>query len=214
MTTTTPQTTSFNSQNSNDADCQLTIPDYSVLRQQNIDTINGYYTNLLDTYTQNYSDFSKEIASSNINSRTYADTTLKPKVVDSNTQIINLSQTMINSVNQDADLINEQKDTLSKKMLQIDSILSNIKILKDKDNEMTILNNARNDSLSSTKHSTESIQFTTYIYIGICILLVIIIIGLIIYLVYSNYSVKNANNNIYKNIATNNKNSSATTTNK
>lgn len=205
MTTTTPQTTSFNSENSSDADCQLTIPDYSVLRQQNIDKINGYYTNLLDTYTQNYSDFSKQNASSNINDRTYASTTLKPKVADSNTQIINLSQTMINSVNQDADLINEQKDTLSKKMLQIDSILANIKILKDKDNEMTILNNARNDSLNSTKLSTESIQFTTYIYIGICILLVIIIIGLIIYLVYSNYSTKSANNNIYKNIAVNNK---------
>jgi len=205
MTTTTPQTTSFNSEISSDADCQLTIPDYSVLRQQNIDKINGYYTNLLDTYTQNYSDFSKQNASSNINDRTYASTTLKPKVADSNTQIINLSQTMINSVNQDADLINEQKDTLSKKMLQIDSILANIKILKDKDNEMTILNNARNDSLNSTKLSTESIQFTTYIYIGICILLVIIIIGLIIYLVYSNYSTKSANNNIYKNIAVNNK---------
>ena len=198
----TPQITNVNNSS---ASCQVTIPDYSTLRQKNIDTINSYYTNLLSTYTQNYTDYSKQNASNNINDRTYAGTTLKPKVADSNTQIVNLSQTMSNRVNQDTDLINMQKNTLTQKMSQIDSILANIKMLKDKDSEMTVLNRARQDSLNSTKDSTYSMQFTTYIYIGICILLVLIIIGLIIYLVYSNFNVKSANNNIYKNIAINNK---------
>ena len=192
-------------QTTKSASCQVIIPDYSTLRQENIDTINSYYNNLLNTYTKNYNDYSVQNASNQSNDRTYASTILKPKVSDSNKQIINLSQTMINSVNQDADLINAQKNTLTQKMLQIDSILANIKILNDKNSDMTILNNSRQDSLKSTKDSTYSIQFTTYIYIGICILLVLIIIGLIIYLVYSNFSVKSGNNNVYKNIAINTK---------
>ena len=193
---------------SNASSCQVAIPDYTTLRSSNIDKINSFYNTLLSSYTQNYSDYTKGNASSNINDRTNATTILKPKVEDANNQIIQLSQTMINSVNQDTDLINEQKINLEKKMLQIDSVLANIKILTDKDNEMTVLNNSRDDSLNSTKTSTENMQFNTYIYIGICILITLIIIGLIIYLVTSsNFSNKseNKNNNLYKNIANNTK---------
>ena len=77
---------------------------------------------------------------------------------------------------------------------------------KDKANEMSIVTNARQDSLNSTKTGAEDMQFTTYIYIGISILLVLLIIGLIMYLVYSNYKTPTQiNNNLYKNIAKNNK---------
>ena len=192
----------------NSSSCQVSIPDYSVLRKDNIDKINSFYNTLLNSYTKNYSDYTKGNASSNINDRTNANTILKPKVQDANNQIINLSQTMINSVNQDADLINAQKNTLTQKMSQIDSVINNLSLLKDKDNEMTVLSAARNNSLSSTQNSTETMQFTTYIYIGICILITLIIIGLIIYLVYSsNFDKKiaNKNNNLYKNIANNTK---------
>ena len=136
------------------------------------------------------------------------ETILKPKVQDANNQIINLSQTMINSVNQDADLINAQKNNLSKKMSEIDTIIANLTLLKDKDQEMTVLSTARDNSLSSTQSKTETIQFTTYIYIGISILMTLVIIGLIIYLVSSsNFENKttNKNNNLYKNIANNTK---------
>jgi len=185
--------------------CQITVPDYSVLRDQNIKKINDYYNTLLSSYTKNYSDYSKQLTSNNVNDRTYASTTLKPKVSDYNSQIINLSQTMINNVNQDNDLISAQKNELTSKMAKIDSIMANIKLLKDKDNEMSILTNARQDSLNSTKTGAEDMQFTTYIYIGISILLVLLIIGLIMYLVYSNYKTPTKiNNNLYKNIATNN----------
>ena len=207
-----PQTTMYQASPtvnpSNSGSCQVTIPDYSVLRQTNIDKINEFYNSLLNTYTQNYSDYTKGNASSNINDRTNATTILKPKVQDANTQILNLSQTMINSVNQDTDLINIQKTTLTEKMSKIDSMISNLSLLKDKDNEMTVLSAARDDSLSSTQSSTESMQFTTYIYIGICILITIIIVGLIIYLVYSSSfdnKSANKNNNIHKNIAVNTK---------
>ena len=212
MTSTMPQTTMYQANPtvnpSNSDSCQVTIPDYSVLRQTNIDKINEFYNSLLNTYTQNYSDYTKGNASSNINDRTNATTILKPKVQDANTQILNLSQTMINSVNQDTDLINAQKNTLTEKMSKIDSMISNLSLLKDKDNEMTVLSAARDDSLSSTQSSTESMQFTTYIYIGICILITIIIVGLIIYLVYSSSfdnKSANKNNNIHKNIAVNTK---------
>jgi len=214
--TTIPQTTmsgataptALETSESSDS-CQVIVPNYSVLRQQNISKINDYYNTLLSSYTKNYSDFSTQVASTNINDRTYANTSLKPKVSDYNKQIINLSQTMINSVNQDNELINLQKNELNTKMSNIDSIMANIKLLKAKDVEMTVLTNAREDSLNSTKSSTEDINFTTYIYIGICIFLVLLIIGLIIYLVYSNFTSKTTNNktnktnNLYKNITIN-----------
>ena len=203
-----PPTPQNDSSSSSASSCQVTIPDYSVLRQSNIDKINVFYNSLLSSYTQNYSDYTKGNASSNINDRTNANTILKPKVEDANNQIIQLSQTMINSVNQDTDLINDQKNTLTAKMSQIDTIMANTKMLNDKDNEMTVLNNSRDDSLNSTKTSTENMQFNTYIYIGVCILITLIIIGLIIYFVTSsNFSNKseNKNNTLYKNIANNTK---------
>jgi hypothetical protein len=215
MVTTIPQTTNAgataptglaSSSSSGTDSCQVSIPDYSVLRQQNIAKINDYYKTLLSSYTTNYTDYSTQLKSNNINDRTYASTTLKPKVSDYNKQIINLSQTMINNVNQDNDLITVQKSELASKMSEIDNIMANTKLLKDKDIEMTILTNAKKDSLNSTKSSAEDMQFTTYIYIGISILLVLLIIGMIIYLVYSNYTTKSSNNktnNLYKNIATN-----------
>jgi hypothetical protein len=188
--------------------CQTSVPDYSVLRKTNIDKINNFYNTLLTTYTKNYSEYTKGSASTNVNERTNALTILKPKVQDANNQIIKLSQTMINSVNQDADLINIQKNTLNQKMTEIDSVIANLALLKDKEYEMTVLSDARDDSLTSTQNNTETMQFTTYIYIGICVLITILIVGLIIYLVYSsNFDNKssNKNNNLYKNIATNTK---------
>jgi hypothetical protein len=216
--TTTPQIAFSNTQiptptDAGTSSCQVTIPDYNVLRQQNITKINNYYDTLLTSYTTNYSDYATQSVSGNINDRTYASTTIMPNVKNSNTQIINLSQAMINNVNQDTDLINDQKNQLSKKMLKIDSIMSNINLLSDKDAEMNVLTGAKQDSLNSTTSSAEDMQFTTYIYIGICILLVLVVIGLIIYLVSSNSTPKSSSNNsnnsnnsknLYKNIATNN----------
>jgi len=188
--------------------CDITIPDYTTLRQQNLDKINTYYNSLLSSYTQNYKDYSNQSASSNVNDRTYANTTLKPKVQNYNTQLINVSQSMIDNVNQDTDLIMQQKNELLDKTHKIDNIMNNIQLLKDKDNEMTVLTQARNDSLNSSKHSAENMNFTTYIYIGVNMLMVLCVIGIVIYLVYSNYSVsRNSNtnrmNNVYRNIMIN-----------
>lgn len=188
--------------------CNITIPDYTVLRQQNIDKINTYYNSLLSSYTQNYKDYSNQSASSNVNDRTYANTTLNPKVQNYNSQLINVSQSMINNVNQDTDLIMQQKNELLDKTRKIDTIMNNIEMLKDKNNEMTVLSNARTDSLNSSKNSAEDMNFTTYVYIGINMLMVLCVIGIVIYLVYSNYSVSrnsssNRMNNVYRNIMVN-----------
>ena len=186
--------------------CNIAIPDYKTLRLNNIAKINDYYNTLLASYTQNYSDYSTQSVSQNVNDRTYADTTLKPQVADYNTQIIKLSQTMIDSVDQDTNLILAQKDQLLQESQQIETLMNNIKLLKDKNTEMTVLSKSRNDSLTFTKSGSDNIQFMTYVYIGINILLVLIIIGLIIYLVYSNYTSSNKNsnkNNTYKNIMNN-----------
>ena len=197
MTTNVPNTVPLTTQTSSGATaptayssdtCQVSIPDYSVLRQQNNSKINDYYNSLLKSYTSTYSDYATQSASVNVNDRTYANTILKPKVADYNTQVINLSQSYINSVNQDTDLIIEQKNDLQKKTAEIDNLMSNIKLLKNKELEVGVLTNSRLDSLNSTKTGAEDMQMMTYIYTGINILLVICIIGLIIYLVSSNYS--------------------------
>lgn len=190
--------------------CNITIPDYTTLRQQNLDKINAYYNTLLSSYTQNYKDFSTQSASTNVNDRTYANTTLKPKVQEYNTQIITVSQAMIDNVNQDTDLIMSQKNELLDKTHKIDTIMNNIVLLKDKDNEMSVLTGARNDSLNSSKQGDNEMQFSTYIYIGINMLMVLCVIGIVIYLVYSNYSNysnfgnKRINNNAHRNIMVNN----------
>lgn len=192
---------------SSSGSCNIGIPDYTVLRQQNLDKVNTYYNTLLSSYTQSYKDYSTQIASTNVNDRTYANTTLKPNVQNYNKQIINVSQSMIDNVNQDTDLIMQQKDELLNKTRSIDTIMNNINMLKDKDNEMTVLSNARKDSLNSTQSGAEDMKFNTYIYIGINILMVLCVIGIVIYIVYSNYSVSKNNNrttnNAHRNIMVN-----------
>jgi hypothetical protein len=191
----------FNStqhQFTSNSSCNISIPDYTTIRKQNLDKINTYYNNLLSSYTQNYRDYSNQVASTNVNDRTYANITLKPKVENYNTQIINVSKSMIDNINQDTELIIEQKNQLQDKTMQVDTLINNIKLLKDKDNEMNILSRSRNDSLNSTKTGTDTINFYTYIYIGINILMVLSIIGITIYLVYSNYS-KTPKNNLRMN---------------
>jgi hypothetical protein len=205
MSATLPNTTSastipISAQASSSGNCNISIPDYTTLRQQNLDKINNYYNTLLSSYTQNYRDFSSQSASSNVNDRTYANTTLRPKVQNYNTQIINVSQSMIDNVNQDTDLIMEQKNQLLDKTNQIDTLMNNIKLLKEKDNEMNVLSRARNDSLNSTKTGTDDMNFYTYIYIGINILMVLCVIGIVIYIVYSNYSTVSGNNTRINNV--------------
>ena len=195
MTTTYPNTTRPSSipTGTVSSSCQTSIPDYRTLRQQNFTTINNYYNDLLTNYTNNYTDYTTQKNSSNINDRTYAETTLKPKVTNYNNQMITITKTVIDSVDRDTDLILDQKNQLQNKTSEVENLTNELKILKDKDTELLILSNSREDSLSSTKSGSDDKQFITYIYIGINILLVCLVIGLIIYLVYSNYSHKSSN---------------------
>jgi len=200
------QSSSIEGVENTNRDCSVNIPDYSVLRHKNLEKINGYYSTLLDTYTSTYADFNTQLSSANVNDRTYANTKLKPKVENANSQLIKLNQEMIDSVNRDTDLILDQKNQLQERTKSIDTLISDITLLKDKDNEMSVLKGARTDSLNSTTEGTEGMQFTTYIYMGINILLVILVLGLVIYIVYSNWGSGNttASNNVHRSIMKNN----------
>ena len=101
---------------------------------------------------------------------------------------------MIKNVDLDTELIIKQKDELATKTRNIDTLLNNIKLLKEKDSEMAILTKARNDSINSTASGVDSMNFSTYIYIGINMFLVLLIIGIVIYIVYSNYNSSSINN--------------------
>ena len=196
---TIPQTTSAG------ACDNIYIPDYSVLRQQNLDKVNEYYNKLLGSYTSTYNQYATQSKGTK-NDQNYANTVLLPKYTDYNTQLINLNQSMINGVNQDMDLIAAQKDELTSKTRQIDTIMNNIALLKDKDNEMTVLTGARKDSLSSASDGLDQMNFSSYIFIGINILILLVILGLVIYIVYSSYSVgarSRSVNNLYSGITRN-----------
>ena len=174
-------------------DSDINIPDYSVLRKQKLDKINTYYNTLLSSYTQTLRDYNINL-SKDANSNKYATTTLQPKVQNYNKQIINLSKEMIKNVDQDTELIMKQKDELTTKTRNIDTLLNNIKLLKEKDNEMAILTKARNDSVNSANTGVDSMNFSTYVFIGINILLILSVIGIVIYIVYSNYTYSSTNN--------------------
>jgi len=201
---TIPQTTLAAS--ANGASCNnVYVPDYTVLRQQNLDKVNEYYNKLLGSYTSTYNQYATQSKGTK-NDQNYANTVLLPKYTNYNNQLINLNQSIINGVNQDMDLIAAQKDELTNKTRQVDTIMNNIALLKDKDNEMTVLTGARNDSLSSTSDGLEQMNFSTYIFIGINVLILLVIIGLVIYVVYSSYSGGSNGrtmNNVYSGIARN-----------
>lgn len=178
--------------------------DYSDVRKQKIDKITKYYKDLFDEYTNIFTEYSTDIESQDADDRTYANITLRPKGIAYNNQIINLTKKLMNTINTDTELILDQKNELDSKSQNIETLLSEIKILKSKKTDLSITEKSQIDNLSSTKSGTEDINFTSQLYMGINILLVLIIIGLILYLVYSNFSkqINNNNNinNIYKNI--------------
>lgn len=215
MTTTNPNTTNPNTTNSNPAPSIAkcnggSLPNYSSLRKDNIDKIKTYYNKLLDEYTNAYTEYSNNKNSTVISDREDAEAILKPRVEAYNTQIINLSKELINSVDRDTDLILDQKNELEEKQQKIDKLLNDTKMLKSKQRDSTISEKARNDSLNITKTGAEELQFTSHMYMAFNILLVILVLGFIIYLVYSNTdTITNNNNNnqnlnaIYKNIKRN-----------
>ena len=178
---------------------------YSLVRNNNFAKILEYYNTLLNEYTRLYTQYSTDINSPNSSDRDNAKNILKPKIDAYNLQIINLSQELINNINKDTDLILSQKNELDTKTQSIDTLLDNIKMLKEKDIDLSITEKSRIDSLNTTKTGAEDIHFNSQIYMGLNILLVLIVIGLIIYLVNSNFTTKyNNTNNIYKNSRINN----------
>lgn len=184
MATTIPMTTNPNpaATKQEREGCQINIPDYNVLRLQKLNKINQYYRDLLSSYTKNYSDYSTQKISANINDRTYAETTLKQNVSNYNQQMINVSKNMINDVNRDTDLIVDQKNQLKEKTQKVDDLRDDIKVLTAKDKDLNIKTNADDDSLKNTKVGTESLSFMNNIYIGLNVILLIIIIALVIML--------------------------------
>ena len=187
--------------------------DYKLLREQKLKKITEYYNELLDLYTSSYITYSSQNSSLNGNDRIFATTTLKPQIEAYNNQIIKLSELFIESVNKDNDLILEQITELNKKNQSIDKIINDIKLLRDKNIDEDILEKSQLENLDATKTSTEDIQFTTQIYMGINILLILMVIGLIIYLVYSNYTTKSNNDNSNANSNSNSNGKTSTNNN-
>ena len=205
MSTTTPiLPTQTNSQVVSEKCSNATPLNYSIVRKQKIDKITNYYSDLLKEYAKAYTEYTLDSNSLESDARTYAETTLKPKVEAYNSQIIKLSKELIDTVNRDTELILTQKTELETKAKNSDTLMKEIKMLKSKKTDLSINEKSQVDSLNNTKEGAEDLEFTSQIYMGINILLVLLVIGLIVYLVYSNFNASSNNSNsintIYKNI--------------
>jgi hypothetical protein len=207
-TTTSTPTESSSSQNNEEVEntkCENSTPlNYSIVRKQKIDKIINYYNELLKKYTESYTEYTIDSNSLESDARTYAETTIKPKAEAYNSQIIKLSKELIDTVDRDTELILDQKIELETKSKNIDTLMKEIKMLKNKKTDLSINEKSQKDSLNNTIERTEELSFTSQLYMGINILLVLLVLGLIIYLVYSNFTTTSNNsnsiNNIYRNI--------------
>jgi hypothetical protein len=179
---------------SNSKKCNTPL-DYALVRKNNITKITDEYNTLLDTYTKVYTDYSTNISSTLKNDNDYAKLTLKPQTEAYNTQIINISRELMNSVNRDTDLIVEQTQELEADVQKLDTLMNDIKMLRDKNTELKISEKSQEDNVKNTQSGSDDLQFTSQIYMGINMFLVLIVIGLIIYLVYSNFTSKKNNTN-------------------
>lgn len=187
-------TTASAAPESNSKKCNTPL-DYAVVRQNNIAKITAQYQSLLDTYTKIYTDYSTNNASTQPDDQTYARLTLKPQTEAYNTQIINISKELMNSVNKDTDLIVEQTKELERNTHKLNTLMDDIKLLRDKNAELKISEQSQEDNVKNTQEGSDTLQFTSQIYMGINMLLVLIVIGLIVYLVYSNFTSKKNNTN-------------------
>jgi hypothetical protein len=179
-TTTTAQ--SVSASNSSNI-CLEKLPDYVILRKNNMSQINQYYEDLLTNYSTNYTDYVKN-NSGNVSDRSYAETQLKPKTLNYNNQMISLNQKMIDSINEDTNNILELKNQLDDKILQIDKLKQKQKQLRDDADSLEIEYKSRRDNLNITKKGLHSIKLWNYGYITVNIILVIAILCLLIYLIF------------------------------
>jgi hypothetical protein len=181
--------------------CTLNLPNYEDVRSTNIKTINEYYEDLLSKYTKSYANYAKN-SSSNVSDRTYAETQLKPTTTNLNNQIIKLNQTMIDSINKDNDIIMALKNQLEDKKNIVNDNIVNIDNIKNEINTINNQYNLKTENLNKTQNYNESITIWKWLYIIFNIILVVCILGLIIYLLFSNSSSNTTNN------TTNNKSNS------
>jgi hypothetical protein len=158
---------------------------YEDVRKNKLTSITEYYNTLLTQYTTLYTQYSKDRTSTNKSDKDNAELILKPKIAEYNKQLINLMQTLMDTNNKDVDLILLQKNELDTKSSSNESIISDIKILTNKNADLDATKKVQDDNVNSTKLGTEDLHFTTQIYMGINILLILLIIGLIMYLVFT-----------------------------
>ena len=184
MTTTIPVTTNQTPTNTSLQSCSTPLK-YEDVRKNKLKSITDYYNTLLTQYTTLYTQYSKDTKSTNKSDKDNAELILKPKIADYNTQLITLMQTLMDTNNKDVELILLQKNEVDNKSATNGSIISEIKILTDKNAELAAGKKVQDDNINSTKSGTEDINFTTQVYMGINLLLILLVIGLILYLVFT-----------------------------
>jgi hypothetical protein len=166
--------------NIEDNTCNISIPDYNVLRQDNLNKINNYYNNLMSSYSKDNENYLSQVESTNINDRTFAITKLRPKLTEYNDHIIKVNKNLINKVDTEIDLIKEQKKTLNEKVAIIDNLREEVKNMKTKDKEISNVANSNNDTITQTKNEIKYLEIYNNIYIGANVILLIISIYLMV----------------------------------
>lgn len=156
--------------------CEINIPDYKTVREQNIKKINDYYTNLLESYSKDYKDYQQQSDSYNINDRTYAESKIKPRMMEYGQQFYKVNQSLIEKVNGETDLIADQKKELLDKKANVSALTEELDAMKKKDKQMSTTASSSKDSIKTMQETINFKEIINYVLIAIniiCILLVI-----------------------------------------
>jgi len=175
--------------------CTASLPNYEVVRQTNLTSINNYYNDLLAKYTQSYNNYVKN-SSGNASDRSYAETQLKPTTVNYNNQMIALTQKMINNINDDNNNIMQLKSDLDSKKSQIEKLNIQIRELKSQAQNLETQFKSKNDNLNSTSKGQHYNSMWNWAFIVINVILLICILCSVGYLLFGKKDINNSTGGI------------------
>lgn len=168
--------------NDEDDKCAINLKDYESVRKEMKNDIDDYYNKVLGLYTQNYDDYLSNVNSTDQDKIDFALTQLKPMIKGYNKQLITINQKLIDRVNSVSKLIEKQKKSLESNRNEINDNYVKIEKLENRRKQLKTEIEGNQNYLNDVEGRTETDSVYKYLYIGVNILLLIIIIATLSYM--------------------------------
>lgn len=172
----------INTMEESNTECQINLKDYDTVRGEIKKEIDSYYNKILGTYSENYEEYLEKITSNDQDDVDFANTQLKPKVIGYNKQLIKINKELIKRVNEGTKMIDDQKNNLQSNRDEINNNHIKIDKLEEKRLQLKTQVKGNNKFLKEIEHRVENDNIYKYVYVGINLLLLIMIIGGLVYL--------------------------------